>query len=168
VHPNSITKTNIFFILSPFIIKFPTIPWYHYHIKIATPNLISMSQTRDAANAAAIAAKTALQTAADTLFIATVDVLITNTIAQGGFQITANTNKDINVQTVFSYYSNLGYQVSFPDYATWFESNPSNLFGPFWEAFWQYNIANLYIKNPVRMTISWGASRPLPYSEEEV
>ena len=114
-----------------------------------------MSDTRDQANTAAEAAKAAIQTAEDALFIANIDAQITEAIAQGRFQVSATSSKGVSLKTVFDYYANLGYIVWFPDYPTNLNYQPVDLFGAYWELYWTNQFLRYRLKNPTRMVISW-------------
>ncbi len=116
---------------------------------------LTMSQTRDQANSATLPIQTAIQTAQDTIFIANVDAQITEKIAQGAFQISATTFNGVNLQTVFQYYVNLGYAVSFPDYPANLNYQPVDLFGQYWEAYWLHRLSLYPIQNPARIIIQW-------------
>jgi hypothetical protein len=114
-----------------------------------------MSETRDQANAAAQTSLTAIQLAANTQFIANVDAQIAEAITQGRFQISAVTSLDVDLQTVFSHYVNLGYMVFFPDYPNNLNIQPVELFGQYWVDYWNHILSLFPLKNPARMTISW-------------
>lgn len=104
-------------------------------------------------------ALTALQTADGAIFIADVDTAIQDAIAHGFTQISANTFGNVNTQAVTAYYVALGYKVAFPEFQNNFESQPAQLFGEVWVAFWAGTSVNGLgfdvSKNPIRMIISW-------------
>jgi hypothetical protein len=114
-----------------------------------------MSETRDQANADAQTALTAIQTAENTQFIANVDAQIQEAIAQGRFEVSATTSKNVDIQTVFEYYVNLGYMVWFPDYPTNLNVQPVELFGQYWTDYWQHILSLYPLKNPARIIVGW-------------
>lgn len=121
-----------------------------------------MSIDRNTANADSNTALTAIQTAADTDWIASVDSQIQTAITLGQFSVTALTNSAVNLDTVFQYYADLGYNVSFPDYANQngntlpsIINQPSNFFGYNWTAYWQGLLTLNIVSNPARITIAW-------------
>ena len=126
-----------------------------------------MSIDRNTANANSTAALYAKLTEGDTEFIANVDVQIDEACAQGHFAITALTNLNVSIINVFTYYTNLGYNVYFPDYANQngqtlpsIINNPSNFFGYNWSQYWLNNITRYNITNPARMTVAWRSYSP--------
>lgn len=121
-----------------------------------------MSLPAATANANTQAAVTAIQTAADTNFIAAVDSQILTAINLGSYTVTAMTNQGVNLLTIFTYYTGLGYQVTFPDFLQQngaaipsLVQQPVNFFGYNWITFWQNSIIAFGITNPSRMTIAW-------------
>ena len=114
-----------------------------------------MSETKDQAQTATETARTAIQTAENTQFIANVDAQIAAASAQGHFFTSAITSPNVDIQAIFTYYSNLGYAVSFPDHFANPNTNPVQLFGQYWTDYW-LGILTLYpLKNPARVLISW-------------
>lgn len=114
------------------------------------------------AQANTIAALAAIQTAADANFIAAVDSQILTAINLGASQITAMTNSGVNLNTIFNYYSGLGYIVTFPDFQQQngamipsIVQQPVNFFGYNWITYWQNAIVAWGITNPARVTVSW-------------
>ena len=107
-------------------------------------------------------ALTGIQTVADNAFIAAVDSQIQTAITLGQTQVTALTAANVNITNVFNYYTNLGYNCTFPDYL---QQNgnayptlvyqPSNYFGYNWTQFWLNSIGAFNILSPARMTVSW-------------
>lgn len=121
-----------------------------------------MSIDRNTANAQSQAALNARLTAGDQAFIANVDAQIQTAIKLGYFQITALTNLNVSLINVYNYYSGLGYNVAFPDYANQngamlpsIINQPSNFFGYNWVQYWLNAITLYNIQNPARMTIYW-------------
>ena len=128
-----------------------------------------MSIDRNTAFANSQAARNARLTAGDTKFIADVDGQILAATELGHFEITALTNLNVSIITVYTYYTNLGYNVYFPDYANQngqtlpsIINNPSNFFGYNWVAYWLNAITLYNITNPCRMTIAWRSYVPAP------
>lgn len=115
-----------------------------------------MSITRSQAEIDADAAKAAITAAANTRFIAAADIQIQDAIDQGMFWCSSITTDDIDPQTVFQHYADLGYGVSFPDYPTNLALQPAELFGAYWINFWSNGgfIPRL-LKKPYRLIISW-------------
>jgi hypothetical protein len=104
----------------------------------------------------------AIQTAADKVFIASVDSQIQTAINLGLSEITAVTQPDVSINTVFNYYNNLGYLCSFPDYLQQngqalpsIDQQPVNFFGFNWTQYWLNAIGAFHIKSPARMTVRW-------------
>jgi hypothetical protein len=100
--------------------------------------------------------------AANARFIAAADIQIQEAILQGEFWISATTTDDIDPETVFRHYADLGYGVSFPDYPTNLSLQPAELFGAYWINFWSNGgfIPRL-LKKPYRLLISWHT--PVPF-----
>lgn len=126
-----------------------------------------MSIDRNTAYANSQAARNARLTAGDTNFIADVDAQILAATELGHFEITSLTNLNVSIIAVYTYYTNLGYNVYFPDYANQngqtlpsIINNPSNFFGYNWVAYWLNAITLYNITNPCRMTFSWRSYSP--------
>lgn len=121
-----------------------------------------MSITRNQAEIDADAAKAIAVTAANNRFIAAADIQIQEAIDQGQFFVSCSTTDDIDPQTVFQYYANLGYGVSFPDYPTNLALQPAELFGAYWINFWSNGgFLPRLLKKPYRLLISW--KTPVPF-----
>lgn len=126
-----------------------------------------MSIDRNTAHANSMAALDAKLLAGDAEFIANVDAQITEACAQGHFDVTALTNLNVSIISVYTYYANLGYNVYFPDYANQngetlpsIINSPSNFLGYNWSQYWLNNITRYNITNPARMTVSWKSYSP--------
>lgn len=119
-----------------------------------------MSESASAANAASQTALTAIQVAANTQFYANVDAQIAQAQAQGLFEINATTSQNVDLPTVFNYYVALGYAVYFPDYPASLDNQPQQLFGQYWEAYWNNILSLVPLKNPARINISWQQPNP--------
>lgn len=115
-----------------------------------------MSIPRTQTEIDAQAAHDALVAAANTKFIASVDLQIQEAVGLGMFWVNCITINDIDPKTIFDYYSNLGYVVSFPDFPGNLTINPSGLFGVNWLTFWMNGgILPSLLKKPYRFIISW-------------
>ena len=126
-----------------------------------------MSIDRNTAYANSQAALQARLTAGDTGFITNVDIQIAEACALGHFEITALTNLNVSIINVYTYYTNLGYNVYFPDYANQngqtlpsIINNPSNFFGYNWVQYWLNAITLYRITNPARITVGWRSYSP--------
>jgi hypothetical protein len=121
-----------------------------------------MSIPRSQAETDANVAQAAVIAAADARFIAAADIQIQDAINQGKFYATCVTTDDIDPRTIFQYYANLGYGVSFPDYPTNLALQPAELFGAYWMNFWTNGgfIPQL-LKKPYRLIIAW--KNPAPF-----
>lgn len=95
--------------------------------------------------------------AANQRFIDAADAQIQEAIDQGRFWVNCTTFEyDINPQTVFQHYADLGYKVSFPDFTTHdFSQQPAQLFGEFWINFWNNENVPANTKIPLRIVIGW-------------
>ena len=101
----------------------------------------------------------ALQAADNATFISASDAAILDATSQGLTQISANTFGSVDAETVVSYYVNLGYKVSLPDFQNNVQQQPAQQFGEFWVEFWNGTLPQFtgvdIKKNPVRILISW-------------
>lgn len=100
---------------------------------------------------------TALQLAANTLFIDQAALVISNQIDQGLFVAYVTTFEDCDINALVTYFVGLGYGVFFPDQfkITGTQGQPAELFGPSWEQFWANGGLPPDMRNPVRMAIVW-------------
>lgn len=115
-----------------------------------------MSIPRSQAETDAQTARDAITSAADALFIAAADIQIQDAVDRGLFYVNCETTEDIDPRTVFQYYADLGYGVSFPDYPTNLSLQPAELFGPYWINFWTNGgFIPQRLKKPYRLIISW-------------
>lgn len=120
-----------------------------------------MSITRSQAEIDADAAKAVLVAAANARFIAAADIQIQEAIDQGQFWCSCITVDDIDPQTVFQHYADLGYGVSFPDYPANLALQPAELFGAYWINFWSNGgFLPQLLKKPYRLIISWKTASP--------
>lgn len=121
-----------------------------------------MSITRSQAEIDAQTELDALTAAANARFIAAADIQIQDAIDQGKFYCSCETQDDIDPKTIFQYYADLGYGVSFPDYPTNLALQPAELFGAYWINFWSNGgfIPRL-LKKPYRLIIAW--KTPVPF-----
>lgn len=102
------------------------------------------------------AAQAALEATAAQLFIDAADAQIQEAIDQGKYFVNCLTHdENVDPKTIFDYYTNLGYGVSFPDYPQNLALQPAQLFGEFWINYWQNNLVPRVKKYPLRFLISW-------------
>jgi hypothetical protein len=133
-----------------------------------------MSMDRNAAHNATVKALQTKQSFYDAIFIANVATQTATADALGHQQITAHTNKNVNLVNLYLYYTLLGYDVYFPDYANMHSgkwpgtyNQPADLFGWLWVDYWSDRINLFGVENPCRMTISWSPNKPPPQPEPE-
>lgn len=122
-----------------------------------------MSLTKTQAELDAQAALDALVAADNALFIAAIDAQILEAIDLGHFYVSSTTWGNVDAKTIFEYYVALGYFVYFPDFPQCQNWSPSNLFGPFWEAFWNHTLFPRTAKNPIRLIIAFKDAPPWPW-----
>ncbi len=134
-----------------------------------------MSIDRNTANTNSTNSLNTIQANADSNFIASVDAQIQNAISLGQFEITAVTNNAVNLNYIYNYYANLGYEVYFPDYQNQngaqlpsIIQQPQNFFGANWVAFWNGLISLNLVQNPARLTINWSSYEPPVNAQEPV
>lgn len=124
---------------------------------MSTPQSIALTNAQ--------AANDALTAAANTRFIAAADAQIATAISAGQFYVSCETLDDINPQTIFQYYANLGYGVSFPDFPTNLNLQPADLFGPYWQNFWTNGgLIPSHLRKPYRLIIAWKTPIPFTFS----
>jgi len=111
--------------------------------------------TRDASNAAAIADKEALVTAANTKFINDATSIIAQQVAQGKFEVTLHAFEYVSLHDISVYFQALGYGVDLWRYDS-YNSQPAALFGEIWDAYWNNRL--ICWNRSHRITISWGNS----------
>lgn len=109
---------------------------------------------KDAANASTLADLTALQAAANALFISEATDLINDAILRGVYQVSVTTFENCDIASIAFSFASLGYFVSFPDHIN-FNDQPAQLFGQAWFEYWRTNGLPPHLKNPARMIISW-------------
>jgi len=108
-----------------------------------------------AALAAQKAAEDALVAADNALFIADADNQIQAAIALGRTEISITAQRHVNPHDIYKYYTNLGYNVDFPDFRQGTAFQPVDLFGQFWIEYWNHTLLPPFQKNPVRVIINW-------------
>ena len=115
------------------------------------------SITESQANADALAALAALETAANQRFIDAADAQILEAVDQGKMFATCITfEENANPKTIFDYYAALGYKISFPDFPLHdLSQQPAQLFGEFWINFWNNGMVPSNMKKPIRIIIGW-------------
>lgn len=114
-----------------------------------------MSISEAAAKSASDAAKAALVAADNAIFITGADAQINQAIDLGQNYISATTWGNVSAKDIFMHYHDLGYTVWFPDEPLSHGLVPAQLFGEFWEAFWNNTLFLANTRNPCRMIISW-------------
>lgn len=110
--------------------------------------------SKAASNAASTTDLAALQADANARFIADANVLIDEATAQGKFFVYMTSFQYVDLEYINTYFFNLGYRVSFPD-ANLTHGQPAELFGEFWDQFWQHNGVPPHLKNPTRVGLNW-------------
>ena len=121
-----------------------------------------MSNDQKVTNAAAAAARTALQTTADDNFIAAADAAIADKASQGHYLVALDLFENVNLQNIVTYYQNLGFIVSAP-YPPNVGEQPAQLFGEFWTAYWRNQTFWFTINGfprPKTIFISWYNAYP--------
>jgi hypothetical protein len=102
---------------------------------------------------------TDLVNAANQQFIDQFVVAQNNAITLGQTGVYLTTFQHCNIKTLMDYFVNLGYYVTFPDFAPLNGSQPGELFGPAWIAYWESQIIpgpnGTVPHNPTRMGIAW-------------
>jgi hypothetical protein len=118
---------------------------------MATPPLASVSKTDSDADLAA------LVTAANDAFIDQAATAIAEATAQGKFEVFLYTVDPCDLSFLSQYFFNLGYAVAFPDFVAAQGSQPAQLFGPDFAAYFNNQLLpfNTQPKNPTRMGLSW-------------
>lgn len=109
--------------------------------------------TKDASNAAAIAAQAAIFAAGNQKFIDDADARIADVIAQGHFRQSFYTNTNVDMEDIINHYQDLGYDLNLPDCPTMWDQ-PAQLFGQDWIDFWEGRRV-CTCKNPCMITIAW-------------
>ena len=109
----------------------------------------------NAALAAQRAAEAALVAAANSNFIIDADNQIQAAIALGRTEISITAANHVDPHDIFKYYTNLGYNVDFPDFRQGDAFQPVDLFGQFWIEYWNHTLLPPYARNPVRIIINW-------------
>lgn len=114
-----------------------------------------MSIPKSTANSQATAADDAIVLAANTNYIATIDLNIAGAIARGEFEtVTRVYDKNVDINTVAQHYIDLGYQVRFLGHSPY--GQPAVLFGEHWVDYWTGAIyIPKNIKRPIRMKLGW-------------
>ena len=101
------------------------------------------------------AVETALVAADNALFIADADRQIQAAIALGKKEISMTTFGHVRPRDIFKYYTNLSYNVNFPDLIQGQAFQPVDLFGEFWINYWNHTLLPPHVKTPVRILINW-------------
>ncbi len=120
---------------------------------MSTPNATTVNTT-------ATTAQTAIMTAVDNAWIAAADIAVADAASRGLFMVRLSIDVDnLNLQAIVAYYEGLGYIVSAPLPPN-VGQQPSNLFGSFWQEFWQnptffFTLNGIFI--PKEIYLSWAA-----------
>lgn len=110
------------------------------------------------ANAESLAAKTALQAAANAEFISQAADAIANATSQGLYWVVLTTFENCNILNLQTYFLGLGYHVFYPDLLNPNLSpcNPAELFGECWNDYWNRGRHFPHLgKDPVRIKLEW-------------
>lgn len=109
------------------------------------------------AKAESLAAKTALQTAANNEFIDQATQAIANATSQGLYWVVLTTFLNCNIQNLQTYFIGLGYEVEYIDARNPNLSpfNPAELFGEDWNEYWNRGGLPPHLTNPVRIKLIW-------------
>ena len=110
--------------------------------------------TRDESNAAAIADKEVLVTAANTKFINEATDIIALYVEQGKFEVTVYAFQYVSLKDITDYFQNLGYGVNLLDRYS-YNNQPAALFGDLWVDYWNGRLV-CWGPKPHRVVISWG------------
>lgn len=112
------------------------------------------TQTKDQALAASNAALAALTSAANARFIAEADAVILEREAQGEKYVKLALIPHSNFTDLVEYYRSYGYLVAPPQLKDWQAGQPAQLFGPYWEAYWN-KTPIYYDVMPTHIIIAW-------------
>lgn len=96
-----------------------------------------------------------LVAADNAIWITNTDKQIQDAIGLGLYQTTVLTWGNVDAMVVFKYYVDLGYLIYLPDMPQNLNLQPAQLFGTYWEAFWNHTLFINAGTNPVRMVITW-------------
>lgn len=112
---------------------------------------------KSTANASTLTDLTALQTAANNLFIDQATLVINQQIAEGKYLAYVTTFENCDINALVTYFNGLGYGVSFPDQfkISGTQGQAAELFGPAFQLFWQNGGLPANLVNPIRLAISW-------------
>ena len=116
-----------------------------------------MSITKSQAEIDSDAALAAIYLAAKNRFIAAADAQIQQAIDQGLSFVNCTTSDDVNPQDIFTYYTDLGYQVEFPDFARGSTPTaPPDDQNGFWISAWlNTGLTRQRLEKPYRFLIIW-------------
>lgn len=109
------------------------------------------------ANADSLAQLTALQAAANALFIDQANTAIENAINEGKYWIVLTSFQNCNLLDLQTYFVGLGYQVQYPDMLNpnLTPQNPAQLFGQDLVDFWDNGGQVQHLSNPLRIKLLW-------------
>lgn len=116
-----------------------------------------MSITKSQAQIDAETALAAIYAVANAKFIVEADAQIQQAIAQGKFFVNCVSSDDINPADLFTYYTQLGYQVQFPGYPPGSQpTSPPDEQPGFWVSSWlNTGLTRTKLEKPYRLLITW-------------
>ena len=115
------------------------------------------SVTKTQAQIDSEAAQNAIYAAANAKFIIDADIQIQQSIAQGLYFVHCKTSDNVNPTDLYAYYTNLGYEFHFPDFARNSKpSAPPSTDTGFWVSAWiNTGLTKQKLEHPYRFIISW-------------
>jgi hypothetical protein len=119
---------------------------------MATPPNATTANTTTQANL------TALQAAANSLWISQAAAAINQAVTLGQSSVYLTTFEHCVPSYLLNYFNNLGYYVTFPDWSPLNGAQPAELFGAAWIAYWENQVplaSGHPLRNPVRIGLSW-------------
>jgi hypothetical protein len=117
-----------------------------------------MSIPSSQANTNSTNAKNTILSTNDQNFINAADLQILQATQLGKFEVLCVTYERINVKAIITYYQALGYKIYNPE--TYNQNQPAELFGFFWEEFWNSVIPFYDKRKPLRIIIGWFSPNP--------
>ena len=116
-----------------------------------------MSITKTQAQTNALTNEASIHAAANALFYVEVDAQIQQAVAQGIFFVYSTTSENINPSDVFTHYTQLGYQVTFPGFSSHSTpAAPPDSDNGFWVSSWLNSGLNKQrLEKPYKFLISW-------------
>ena len=116
-----------------------------------------MSITKTQAQTDSLNNQADIYAAANALFYADVDAQIQQAISQGIFFVYSTTSENINPSDVFTHYTQLGYQVTFPGFSVNSQPTaPPDSASGFWVSSWlNTGLTKQRLEKPYKFLISW-------------